>query len=410
MVEFYKRDNCRLCQSENLELVLKLNKSPLCDEYLKTIKIQKFYDLNLCYCLDCKFVQIDTIINPEVIYKNYIYVTSSSSGLVNHFTKYAKDVVKSIKLNQDDLVVDIGSNEGVLLKAFQNNGCKVLGVEPSVKAASIANGNNIETLCDFFNEQKAIEIKNNYGCAKTITINNLFANIDELYEFTKALELLLHKDGVVVIESSYLIDMINNMVFDFIYHEHLSYFSIHPLVKFFSQFNMKLIKLERIPTKGGSMRYYWAKNNSKYIEDKSVKELMKKEKDYNINLQLFQQYNTRIEKQKELLLNFLESNKDKQISGFGASATSTTLITHYSLDKYIEYLVDENIDKVDTFSPGYHIPVYSVDKLLEFNEKPKVVIILAWRYASDIIERNENFIKNGGKFIIPLPEFKIIEG
>lgn len=402
--EFYKKETCRLCNSSNLTLVLPLHKSPLCDAYIANKKKQKFYDLNLYLCDECKFVQIDTVIDPETIYKDYIYVTSSSMGLVNHFNQYCTNVTEKINLEKDKLVVDIGSNEGSLLSAFQNSGYKVLGVEPSSKAANIANENGIETICDFFAEEKAIEIRKKYGTASLITVNNLYANIDDLHGFTKAVTELLDDNGVLVIESSYLLDMIDNMVFDFIYHEHLSYFSIEPLMKFFDKFDMHLVNVENISTKGGSLRYYWAKKVSTFSQDCSVDKLLKNELQYNISLDVFKKYNIRIENEKLQLLNFLEANKDKKIIGYGASATSTTLISHFGLDRYLDYLVDDNKDKVGTFSPGFHIPVYNLEKLNSDTGSSKVIIILAWRYKDNIMPNIQK--ANGDDIVIPLPNFQ----
>ena len=401
--EYYIKKSCRLCDSQDLALVLPLQKSPLCDEYLISMRKQPFYDLNLFYCKDCGHVQIDTVIDPETIYKDYIYTTTTSTGLVEHFGNYAKSVSEKLSLSDNDLVVDIGSNEGTLLHFFQTHGCKVLGIEPSTKAVALANKNGVETLCDFFDAQQAKDVIAKYGYAKLVTVNNLFANIDELYSFTKAINLLLDEEGVLVIESSYLVDMIDNMVFDFIYHEHLSYFAILPLVQFFERINMHLVHVEHVDTKGGSLRYYWSKKTSHIRVDESVTQMIQKEKAVCINEDTFRVYNANINEQKEKLLNLLEANKDKEIVAFGASATSTTIITHFELHKYLSYLVDENEAKVGTLSPGHHIPVHNIEKLNEAKEK--IVLILAWRYEKDIVPK---IMRKFNKIVVPLPYFKEI--
>ena len=403
----YIRNDCRLCNQSKLKLVLKLEDSPLCDAYLKWKRDQEFYKLNLFRCSNCGFIQIDTVIDPEVIYKDYIYVTSSSQGLVDHFSSYSEDVLNNVEIQKESLIIDIGSNEGTLLNFFQKRGYKVLGIEPSSKAANIANSNGIETICDFFNLDKVDEIILKHGHASMITVNNLFANVDDLYNFTNAVEKLLDNNGVFVIESSYLYDMIDNMVFDFIYHEHLSYFSILPLASFFEQFNMHLVFVEKVNSKGGSMRYYWAKKSSNISPSSIVEKQLLIEKKYNLNENLFKDYSLKINNQKEILLKFLDGNSDENIVGYGASATSTTLITHFQCNEYFSYLVDDNIDKINTFSPGYHIPVYDTQKL--YDDNIDIVVILAWRYSEMIIKNNDKFLKNGGKFIIPLPQFQIIE-
>ena len=401
MNDSYTRQSCRLCDSKDIEVVLPLKKSPLCDAYLEQPKKQEFYYLNLCLCNECGFVQIDTVIEPETIYRDYIYVTTSSPGLQNHFKEYALEVCNHLNLDKSNLTVDIGSNDGTLLGFFKQRGHNVLGIEPSIKAANSANENGIETLSEFFDTGLANVIVDQYGKASLITVNNLFANVDNLKEFVEGINMLLDSNGVLVIESSYLLDMIDNMVFDFIYHEHLSYFSILPLVRFFKQFDMRLIHVNEVGTKGGSLRYYWARNNSKWNPSLNVKELSLREAKAGINTEKFKDYEARIETVKFQLLEFLKKHKEDKIVGYGASATSTTLITHFELQKYFSYLVDDNVDKVNTYSPGYHIPVHNFDRLK--NEQPDVIIILAWRFKETILKKL-SFFK--GIIIVPLPTFE----
>ena len=405
MNDSYIRQSCRLCDSKDIEVALPLKKSPLCDAYLEQPKKQEFYNLNLCLCNECGFIQIDTVVNPETIYKDYIYVTTSSSGLQKHFKEYALEVCSFLKLDNSNLTVDIGSNDGTLLGFFKQRGHNVLGIEPSVKAANSANENGIETLSEFFDIDLANTITGQYGKASLITINNLFANVDNLKEFVEGINVLLDSNGVLVIESSYLLDMIVNMVFDFIYHEHLSYFSIIPLVRFFKQFDMQLIHVHKVGTKGGSLRYYWARNNSKWSPSLNVEELSLREVKAGINTETFKDFENRIEAVRFQLLEFLEKHKEDKIVGYGASATSTTLISHFELHKYFSYLVDDNVDKINTYSPGYHIPVYSSKKLI--NDKPDVIVILAWRFKDEIIKKIENISTCA---IIPLPHFVLKEG
>ena len=343
------------------------------------------------------------MINPEVIYRDYIYVTTSSLGLQKHFESYAIEVCNYLNLAKSSLVVDIGSNDGTLLGYFKKNGLRILGIEPSIRAAENANEKDLETIPDFFDDDIANQVVNKYGKASLITINNLFANVDNLKEFVESIDILLDDDGVVVIESSYLLDMIDNMIFDFIYHEHLSYFSILPLVNFFKQFNMRLIHLHQIGTKGGSLRYYWARNGSKWETNKSVSDMSSRELLANINVEKFDQYNNKINIIKANLRNFLDKYKGCTIAGYGASATSTTLISHLGLHEYLSYLVDDNLDKVGTYSPGYNIPVYASQHLLQ--DKPDVIVILAWRFKKEILKKIQNNFT--GVIVVPLPNFKI---
>ena len=401
MNDFYVRNSCRLCKGQDLQLVLPLNKSPLCDAFITKPKHQECYDLNVYLCNKCSFVQIDTIVDPEIIYRDYIYVTTSSPGLKKHFDSYTSEVCSALKNKNSKLTVDIGSNDGMLLEYFKKKNHRVLGIEPAIQIAKDATERGIETLPVFFDESEAKKIVNKYGNAELITINNLFANIDDLENFTKGLEILLDNNGIIVIESSYLLNMINNMVFDFIYHEHLSYFSILPLIKFFEKYGIKLIRLQKVPTKGGSLRYYWAREDSNWEVDQSVKQMIEKEQKANISFKIFEDFRSRIDYEKEQLTNFLQAQTNKTIVGYGASATSTTLISHFKLNQYLNFLVDDNPGKVGTYSPGYHIPVYSSAKLQE--EPPDVIIILAWRFKEQIINKLSSI---RSQIILPLPSFK----
>ena len=403
MNDHYIKQECRLCRSKEIKTVLPLNESPLCDAYLKVKKEQKFYPLNLQQCNDCGFAQINCVVDPEIIYRDYIYVTTSSSGLKNHFQSYAKDVFSYTEPASQNLVVDIGSNDGTLLDFFQKKDCRTLGIEPSINTAKDATERGIETLPEFFSFELSHQLVERYGNADLITINNLFANIDDLHDFTKGLEYLLSENGVLVIESSYLLDMVNNMVFDFIYHEHLSYFSIIPLVKFFKQFGMKLIRVEHVETKGGSLRYYWAKESSNRPVDVSVAQAIEAEEKANINEGFFKQFESRIDQIKKELTDILETHKDQKIVGYGASATSTTLISHFGLDRYFSTLIDDNPGKIGTFSPGFHIPVKISDSLYE--SPPDVLIILAWRFHQEIYRKISDL---NCKVIVPLPELTIL--
>jgi len=387
-----------------MEVVLPLEKSPLCDAYSRKKKEQNFYNLNLCSCSKCGFVQIDAVVNPREIYRDYIYVTTSSSGLKSHFRDYAQEVCSLLNLYSSDLTVDIGSNDGTLLEFFKRQGHKVLGIEPSGKAAKIASSNGVFTIPEFFDLTLAQGVEKSYGRAELITINNLFANVDDLNSFVEGIDLLLAEEGVLIIESSYLLDMIENMVFDFIYHEHLSYFSIQPLQLFFKRFNMRLIRVQNIKTKGGSLRYFFARENSKWDEDLSVKRMLEKEIQTTEDKDMFVNFESKINLVGDQLVNFLKKYKGKNIVGYGASATSTTLISHFGLDKYLSYLVDDNPDKISTYSPGYHLPVFGSGKIKE--DQPDVVIILAWRYKDEIINKISN---NSSVIVIPLPEFSVVD-
>jgi len=403
-MEYYFRDNCRLCGGLDLEVVLKLKDSPLCDAYITQKKKQNFYPLVLNKCSRCDFVQLNTVISEDIIYEGNVFVSHGSPPSLQAYSSvYCDDVCEFLKHEKDKLIVDVGSNNGSLLKLFQRKNYNVIGIGPSCMSANNANDKSFPTYSECFDKKLVDQIVSDHGCADIITINNLFANIDDLDGFMLAVDSLLDSEGVLIIESSYLFDMIQNMVFDFIYHEHLSYFSIKPLILFFYKYGMNLIHIQEITTKGGSLRYYIARKQSKWKVDASVNIMSKKEEEGNDLKNLFLVFADKIEKQKSNLLDFIEKYQGQTIVGFGASATSTTLISHFDLNKQISYLVDDNPGKIDTFSPGFHIPVYSPEKMKQ--EPPDIVIILAWRFKNEILNKLE---KLPCKVVVPLPKFEVI--
>ncbi|UCD55359.1 MAG: methyltransferase domain-containing protein [Candidatus Omnitrophota bacterium] len=409
---FFQRQSCRLCGGNDLKNVLPLTPTALCDAFVSPENInqeQEIYPLDLFMCSDCGYVHLPYVVNPEIIYRDYIYSTTSSLGLSEHFQSYSEEVMHRINPSKGALVVDIGSNDGTLLKFFKKRGMRILGVEPANEIARKATTSGIETLPDFFSSELADKIVKDFGPTTIVTVNNLFANIDDLEGFTKAICKLLTPEGVFVVESSYLGDMMQNMVFDFIYHEHLSYFLIKPLIGFFRRFNMELIDVEHVPTKGGSLRYYFQlKGGPRYILP-SVAKMIAHEDSLGLDRpETFKAFSDKIDSRKSQLMNKLgELNSQKKtIAGYGGSATTTTLIHHFGLGKMMDYIVDDNPAKQGTFSPGYHIPVFPSGLL--YKRKPDYVLILAWRYAKPIMKKHRAFLEQGGHFIVPLPELEVI--
>jgi len=285
---------------------------------------------------------------------------------------------------------------------------KVLGIEPATEIAKKATESGVYTVADFFTSQLSDKIVEKYGHADIITINNLFANIDNLKEMAKGIRRLIAPGGTLVIESSYLGDMIKNMVFDFIYHEHLSYFSVKPMKRFFRHFDIDLADIERIPTKGGSLRYYFQPKGASNLSPFASKIIEYEERIALDRAEIYKAFSGRIEKAGLELSDTLADIKaeGKSIAGYGGSATSTTLIYHFGLEGFIDYIIDDNPAKHNTFSPGHQIPVLPSDLLYE--RRPDYVLILAWRYKEPIIDKHRAYLAQGGRFIVPLPRLEII--
>jgi len=409
----HHRDTCRACYSENIELVFQLKPSPIGDAYITAEELdnkQSSYPIDLHICRNCKLAQIVDIINPSILYGNYIYLTKSSTGLKEHFKNYAKNVSNRCVHTRGSLVVDVGSNDGTLLKYFKNFGYEVLGIEPAAHIAEDAIKDGINTIASFLDVKLANKIVREYGKAKLITSNNVFANIDDINTWIEAIDILMDLDGVYVFESYYLADVINNMVFDFIYHEHLSAFSVQPIKTLFEKHGLKLIAVEHVETKGGSLRYFVQRAKGHLVDDNSVTQYLEYENKIKLyDKETYVNFANKIDTLKENTIKCLKDikKKGKTIAAFGASITCTTLIYHFEIGKYIEFLVDDNPSKQGRFSPGLHLPVYSSDTIYE--KKPDYVLILAWRFSEQFINKHHGYLKSGGTFVIPIPEFKVIK-
>lgn len=411
----FVRKTCRLCGSDSLVLGVPLTPTPLADSYIpkEQLKAQEIYPLDLMLCEACGHVQTGTVVYPEEIYINYIYETTSSVGLPEHFVQYADQVLARAQFDTPKLVLDIGSNDGTLLKCFKARGMSVLGVDPAREIARRATAAGVETLGTFFNTELAKQIVEKYGHASIMTSNNLVANVDDLDDFFAGIQTVLAPDGYFFFESFYLADFIKNMVFDFAYHEHLSYFSVKPIQQFVRKHGLELVDVEAIKTKGGSLRYVIRHQAAGQTPSATVTDYIAQEQAMGVQtLQGLNIFADKILEVKANVRNYLQACQAQglKIAGYGASATSTTLVYHFGLGDFLDYFVDEYQAKQGLYSPGLHLPVYSPEALYQTETKPDVVLVLAWRFAEGIIAKNQAFLAAGGQFAVPLPQLNIIKG
>ncbi len=404
---------CRLCKSKQLASVLKLASTPPANAFVSREKLnisQEKYPLELFYCQDCYHVQLLEIVDPSELFGNYVYVSGTSPVFINHFFQYAKQIIEKYKPNRDSYVLDIGSNDGTLLKCFKDFGYQVIGVDPAKEISIKANNDGIFTVNDFFNLETSNNLKKQYGEASLITANNVFAHCDDLSGMTDAIYNLLSEKGLFVFEVSYLVDVFEKNLFDTIYHEHLSYHSVTPLIKFFRSKNMELIDVSRVETHGGSIRCVVKKSQNNLNIKDNVNDFVTLEKDLSFNEKdTFLKFSKKISDKKYELLALIKKIKanKKSIIGYGAPAKATTLMYEYGLNNDIlDFIVDDSSWKQNLFSPGLHIPIYS-SSILE-THKPDYILILAWNFADSIIKNNQEIIKSGSRFIIPLPTIEVI--
>jgi SAM-dependent methyltransferase len=406
------KEECRLCGGRSFEEVLPILPSPIGDAFLKKSELrdQDCYPLATYLCLGCGHLQNLDVVDPEVLFRDYTYRTSASMGLVEHFRQYAAAVWKNIGLKNNDLVVEIGSNDGSLLKAFKALGARVQGVDPARNIAAIATSEGIPTVPEFFSSKIAAAIRDENGPAGLVCANNVFAHADNIGDIVDGIHDVLADDGVFVFEVSYVPDMIANFVFDTIYHEHVSHHALTPLETFFKRHDMTLFDVERVATKGGSIRGFAQRlSTGKRSASQRLQGFFAEERRLSITQpRIYRNFFDAIEVRKRAVLDYVKAEKAKggTIAAYGASTTATTLLYHFELWPLVSFMVDDNPIKHDTFSPGAHIPVYASSVLNE--KKPDLVVILAWTYSKPIIERHRQFVEGGGRFLVPLPDMSIV--
>ena len=408
----YRRADCRLCHGTRLELALSLTPTPPADAYVppsRADESQPVFPIDMYLCRECGFLQLLDVVRPESIYGDYLYETSSSLGLVEHFDGYAQEVVDRIAPPPGSLVVDVGSNDGSLLRSFRARGLSILGIDPASEIAHRATESGIETLPEFFSVELARRIRDERGAATIITANNVVANIDDLDEVARAVRELLAPDGVFVFESFYLGDLVRNMVFDFFYHEHLSAFAVMPLERFFPRHGLELIDALRVPTKGGSLRYTVQLEGGPRSRADAVDEFRDEERRQGLaSPDLYAEFDAKIDRTRSEVAELVHRLKrdGATIAGYGASATTTTLAYHFGLGDLVDYIFDDYPAKQGLLSPGLHIPVVPSDELYE--RRPDAVIVFAWRYHEPIARKHSRFLAEGGRFIVPMPELRVL--
>ena len=371
---------------------------------------RQLYPLDLYFCRDCAHLQLVDIVDPNILFGNYIYVTETSPGLVDHFNRYCEDICRRFPFPPGSLIVELGSNAGVLLRFFQQRGFKALGVDPAREIARQATEQGIETLPAFFNYELTQKIRSERGPASVIAANNVFAHSDDLAGMAKGIHHLLADDGIFVFEVSYLIDVMEKMLFDTVYHEHLSFHSVKPLQQFLRKHGLELIEVQRIATKGGSIRCIAQRANGPHRVEESVATALNYEIAHHYDqVETFRQYGPKIHAVRDKVLAMLEEFKSRGelIMGYGAAPAVTTLIYQFGLAPYLSAIVDDNPRKHGTFSPGHKIPILPSSALAE--RKPACVLILAWTYAERIMANNPQVANWGGQFLIPLPEPRLVK-
>ncbi|WP_229125831.1 class I SAM-dependent methyltransferase [Halapricum desulfuricans] len=404
------RHRCRVCDSHRLYSFLDLGEMPPANAFLDKPSGQESFPLEAVVCEDCDHVQLRHTVDPELLFGEYHYFSSASAPMSEHFDAYA-DAVDDRYLDTDPFVVEIGSNDGVLLSQFPDR-VGVLGVEPAANVAEAARERGVETLVEFFGSDVGARIRDNYGRADAILANNVVGHIDDLHGLMTGVDTLLASQGVFVVEVPYLVDTVANNQFDQIYHEHLSYFSVRSFQRLAEQFDMRVVDVERQSVHGGTIRVHIQRQAAGRSPTRMVRDLETLELALGLDgREAYDEFAHRVDRTRTGITKLFDRLKtgDVTIVGYGATAKGNVLLNYCDIGpETLAYILDTTPAKQGTYSPGMHVPVR--EPAVFYEDPPEYAVLLAWNYR-DAILRNEaerEFRKAGGQFVLPIPAVDII--
>ncbi len=403
-------EKCQICDNAELEPILFLGYLPPVNKMHNVGERpheQPSYPTQLLYCKKCHLVQLGLIVDPKILFPaEYPYTSSTTKILRENFAELYGECKTIVKLDKEDLVIDIGSNDGNLLSNFKDH--KVLGITPE-DIGKIAIEKGIPTILDYFEKEVVKKVKKEYGKAKIITATNVFAHIDNINEILELIIDLLTEDGVFISESHYLLSLIETLQYDTIYHEHLRYYSLHSLKYLLEKHGLEIIHAKQIPTHGGSIRVYAARKGKYAVKD-SVDKLLEKEKNVAVGKDKLLEFKDKVVISKlELYSLLLDIKKQgKKIYGIGAPSRASTLINYLGIDDgIVDYVMEiKGSHKIGKYVPGTLIPVVEESKLYE--DQPEYALLLSWHIADELAPKlKEQGFK--GDFIVPLPTPRILK-
>ncbi len=407
---------CRSCAADTLINVLSLGETPLANSLLTADQLaepEARYPLELAFCPHCTLVQITETVSPEKLFSEYFYFSSFSDTVLEHARTLAEKVIKTRGLNGTSLVMEVASNDGYLLQNYQRAGIAVLGIEPAANIAKVAQDERgITTICDFFSESLAHDLRGSGKTAAVIHAHNVLAHVPDLNGFVQGLAVVLKDAGVAVIEVPYVKDMIDRCEFDTIYHEHLCYFSLTALDHLFRRHGMFIQEVLHNPIHGGSLQIFVEKQGAgrETRQTENVGRMLQAEQDSGMDApDFYLGFGARVERLRNDLLALLHDLKlqGKRIAVYGASAKGSTLLNYFGIGREtLDFVADRSTIKQGRYTPGTHLPIYSPAKLLE--TMPDYVVLLTWNFAAEILMQQAEFRQRGGRFIIPIPELRIV--
>lgn len=409
----FKRETCRLCDSSNVDLVVNLEPIPLSERYTDNAEDGKNADrfpVDLYMCKDCGHVQHFDVIDSEALWDNYTYESANANGMPEHFADIRDQVVERFNPEKGSLVIDIGSNDGSLLRVFKDVGHEVLGIDPATEVARKATESGIPTLPELMSLDLAKEIKEKHGQASVITAFNVYAHADNLGEMTDAIRELLAPGGIFVFEAQYLMDIIDGKLIATIFHEHMSHHSVKPMIKFLDAHGLELITAARNPNiQHGSLIGMVQVKGGQYKVDDSVAKMVAEEDERALDkIETLRDFDKTLTDQKNRMMAFMDKIKSEgaTVAGYGAARSGPTLISQMGLTGSIDFIVDDHPAKIGKYSSGDGIFIHPTAELCE--KMPDYTVILAWVHSKNIIKKSQDYLDKGGKFIVLCPEMRVV--
>jgi methylation protein EvaC len=411
--EYRQYTSCRFCLSDQLIPVIDLGYVPLAGGFLKSKNTKEhFFPLKISFCKNCYLLQSVNVIDKDILFKDYFYHTSVSKTLTDHFKDIALEIASLVKTKKDPFVVEVGCNDGTLIKTLLGKNIRALGVDPASNIVQPLIKKKLPILNDYFTEKVAKKITKNFGKVDVICGFNVFAHIEDMHDVLRGVKTLLKDDGIFIFEVHYLGNLLQEIQYDMIYHEHQYYYSLLTLQKFFNNYDMEIFDVDLISIHAGSMRVsVQRKTHGKNSITNRLKNQIKTEKKLLFDKpDPYYAFSKKVAQSKKELLQLLKKLKKqgKKIAGYGASGRGTIIMNYCGLDEsYLDYVIDDAPAKQHTYTPGTHLEIKSAT-VLSGKDKPDYVLLFAWSFWNEIKNRNNKYLQNDGKFIVPLPKVKII--